>query len=114
MLVLIAGRNLKTANAVARLERELGENAAAELKKDFFPDSAAGISHLMAATGLERPVVFLLGIDELIAEEKNPALSEDERQEKIRDHTRQIYVGLTRAMDRLVVFAGKGTLAERF
>lgn len=66
----------------------------------------------MAATGLERPIVFLLGIDELVEEEGNPGLGEDERQEIIRDHTRQIYVGLTRAMERLVIFSSKAATIQ--
>ncbi|MDF1811546.1 MAG: DUF2075 domain-containing protein [Verrucomicrobiales bacterium] len=112
VLLLIAGRKIKTISVVDRLNRELGENAAAEIKNDFFPDSSAGVSHLMAATGLERPIVFLLGIDELVEEEGNPGLGEDERQEIIRDHTRQIYVGLTRAMERLVIFSSKAATIQ--
>ena len=49
----------------------------------------------MAATGLERPMVFLPGLDDLIALESNPNQKEEEREDKKRDHTRQIYVGLT-------------------
>lgn len=114
VLVLIAGRNLKTAAVVERLNSELGADSVAEVKDENFPESAIGVSHLMAATGLERPVVFLLGIDELAGEEGNPALTDEERLEKIRDHTRQIYVGITRAMERLVVMASARVLREAF
>jgi superfamily I DNA/RNA helicase len=58
----------------------------------------------MAATGLERPIVFLLGADDLFDTEEDPRLSPEEKREKIRDHTRLIYVALTRAMERLVIF----------
>ncbi|NLT71762.1 MAG: hypothetical protein GXX91_13885 [Verrucomicrobiaceae bacterium] len=34
----------------------------------------------------------------------------DERAEKIRDNTRQIYVGLTRAMERLVVYTSHSAM----
>jgi len=58
----------------------------------------------MAATGLERPVVFILGCDDLLASEANPLLTEEEHRQ---DHTRQIYVGITRAMERVVIYADR-------
>lgn len=107
VLVMVAGRNLKVAKVAERLAGELGAQYVGEMKKDDLPETALGIAHLMAATGLERPVVFLLGIDELIEKENSAALDDDERRDLIRDHTRLIYVGLTRAMERLVVYSGK-------
>ena len=68
----------------------------------------------MAATGLERPIVFLLGLDSLAEEETNPTLTEEERAEAHHRHTRQIYVGLTRAMQRLVIYSSHAALAAAF
>ena len=53
---------------------------------------------------------ILLGLDDLAAEESNPRFGADERAEKIRDNTRQIYVGLTRAMERLVVYTSHSAM----
>jgi superfamily I DNA/RNA helicase len=58
---------------------------------------------LNAATGLEAPVVFLLGIDAFFESEHDPRLSADQRAERLRDHTRQLYMAFTRAGQRLVI-----------
>ena len=41
---------------------------------------------------------------DLFATEEDPRLSPEEKREKVRDHTRLIYVALTRAMERLIIF----------
>lgn len=48
-------------------------------------------------TGLEAPVVMLLGVDHLLESKQDSRLSEDERQDLRRDHTRMLYMGFTRA-----------------
>jgi len=58
---------------------------------------------LNAATGLEAPIVFLLGIDSILETENDPRLSPDQRSELLRDHTRQLYMAFTRAAQRLVI-----------
>ena len=58
---------------------------------------------LNAATGLEAPIVFLLGIDSILETEDDPRLSPDQRAELLRDHTRQLYMAFTRAAQRLVI-----------
>jgi len=55
------------------------------------------------ATGLEAPIVFVLGIDELFDREENPAIHEEERELILRDHTRELYMAFTRAGHRLVI-----------
>ena len=105
ILILIAGRSLTVENIVQYLNTRLGPDCAASMRDESPPVESVGVAHLMAATGLERPIVFLLGLDELAAEESNPTLSDDERAEKWHAHTRQIYVGITRDMERLVIYA---------
>ncbi len=105
VLVLVAGQKLKSGYVAKRLAGQLGARFVGEVKKEDLPESALGVAHLMAGTGLERPVVFLLGIDDLFTKERNPGLDADEQRDLVRDHTRQIYVGLTRAMERLVVYS---------
>jgi len=103
VLVLVAGRELSERTVVEALEASLGAGSA-DMAKAGGDGGGVRVAHLMAATGLERPIVFLLGLDDLAAAESDPTLNAEERSEMIRDHTRQIYVGLTRAMERLVVF----------
>lgn len=114
VLVLIAGRELRTDEVVLHLQKKLGNAAVALVKDEHADPEALGVAHLMAATGLERPIVFLLGVDSLVAEESSPLLEPEERMEKVRDVTRQIYVGLTRAMERLVIYASHPKLIQTF
>lgn len=51
----------------------------------------------------EAPVVMLLGMDHLLESERDSRLSEDERRDLRRDHTRMLYMGFTRAGQRLVL-----------
>jgi len=55
------------------------------------------------ATGLEAPVIFLLGLDELFEAEADPNLTDEERNVMIRDHTRKLYMAFTRAGYRLII-----------
>jgi superfamily I DNA/RNA helicase len=71
------------------------------------PYRSIGVTHLMATAGLERPVVFILGGDDLPACEANPQLTEEELADLRQDHTRQIYVGITRTMERVVIYADR-------
>lgn len=107
ILILVAGRTL-TVNAVLQhLNTHLSQQAAASVRDDDTPRESIGVAHLMAATGLERPVVFLLGSDDLLATEANPLLTEEELAELRQVHTRQIYVGITRAMERVVIYTDR-------
>ena len=112
VLILVAGRALSAPAIAAHLRAKLGRSAAALVKDANAPSESAGVAHLMAATGLERPIVFLLGVDDLAAGESDPTLSADEQAGKWHDHTRQIYVGLTRAMERLVIYSSDARMRE--
>lgn len=107
ILILVAGRILTVPAVLQHLNTRLGANSASSVRDDDASVESIGVAHLMAATGLERPVVFLLGCDDLIATESNPLLTSEERTELIQDHTRQIYVGITRGMERVVIYADR-------
>lgn len=62
------------------------------------------LSPINAATGLEAPIVFLLGIDHLLEKEDNPTLTNDEKAEMITQNTQKLYMAFTRASTSLVVF----------
>lgn len=104
VMILVAGREFPERLITDTLNKKLGEGTAALIKDSSARCDSAGVAHLMASTGLERPIVILLGVDDLAAEESNPRFETEEQAEKIRDNTRQIYVGLTRAMERLVIY----------
>lgn len=104
VLVVAAGRDQFDKQIVDQLNAQLGAGSAALMKDPHTSEFSTGVVHLMAATGLERPIVFLLGLDDLAAEETNPTLTTEERLGKQLEHTRLIYVGLTRAMSKLVIY----------
>lgn len=114
VLVVAAGRDAFEHHIVDQLNTQLGPDTAALMKEAAPPDTGAGVVHLMAATGLERPIVFLLGLDDLATEETNPLLSPEERRSKAHDHTRLIYVGLTRAIEKLVIYSSHPQLRSAF
>lgn len=69
-----------------------------------WPDrNAFRMCTLKAATGLEAAVVFVLGLHEFFAAEENPMLSEEERGELIEQHTRLVYMAMTRASQKLLL-----------
>lgn len=107
ILILVAGRTLTMPGVIQHLNTRLGANTASSVRDDAAPAESIGVAHLMAATGLERPVVFLLGCDDLLATEANPLLTDEERAELRQEHTRQIYVGITRGMERVVIYADR-------
>lgn len=85
----------------------LGAGAAID-PKDGIRERAIRVCTLNAATGLESPIVFLVGMRELYGEEQTVRLSDEERLELIRDNTRKLYMAITRAGQRLVItYAGE-------
>lgn len=70
--------------------------------KETYPGNYVRVTTLNAGAGLESPIVFLVGLRELFEQEQSLRLSDDEREEVIRDNTRKIYMAATRAGQRLV------------
>ena len=68
------------------------------------------VCSINACTGIEAPVVFVLGIDALLECEAAPVLDADERLDLVRDNTRRLYVAFTRAVARLVLFSNRADL----
>jgi len=57
-----------------------------------------------ATTGLEAPIVFILGVKGLLEPEQDFNLTDAEREELCRENTRRLYVAMTRATVRLIIF----------
>ncbi len=87
------------------LERKLGQTGSVhDTKLGLQPSGAfCRVSTLNAATGLESPIVFLLGIDFLLEKEDNPRLTDDQVAELRETHTKQLYMAITRAGQKLVI-----------
>ena len=113
LLVLHANSSLESALRSA-LEKRLGSGQVHDAKSGSVPpDAFCTVTTLKAATGLETAVVILLGMSHLLEAEDDTRLSDDERRELRRDHTRMLYMGFTRAGQRLVVIrSGQATRAK--
>lgn len=87
---------------VATLNRLAGRPLARKLRDlNRSGTGCVKVSALDAATGLECPVVFLCGLDAILESERALGLEPSEREERIRDNTRRIYMGATRASAQL-------------
>jgi hypothetical protein len=86
---------------IQAINHRLGMNTAMD-PKDTYPGNYVRVTTLNAGAGLESPIVFLVGLRELFEEEQSLRLSDDEREDIIRDNTRKIYMAATRAGQRLV------------
>jgi superfamily I DNA/RNA helicase len=85
-----------------RLRREFGTAAVAN-PKVLAPGKHIRVCTLNAATGLESPIVFVMGIHRMCEAEQSVRLTLDERTELIRDNTRKLYMAFTRAGQRLAI-----------
>lgn len=61
------------------------------------------ITTIGACTGIESPVVVLVGLDRLLEAEESLGIDSIEREDLVRQNTKKIFVAITRAAQRLVV-----------
>lgn len=87
---------------INRLNRAFGAEVALD-PTQAAPQNQMRVCSLNAATGLESPIVFLMGVHDLYEQEESVRLSDEERLELIRDNTRKLYMACTRAGQRLVI-----------
>ncbi len=85
-----------------RLRARLGPAGVIDPGEAHAP-GAVRVCTLNTATGLESPIVFLVGVHALFEQEQSVRLSDDERHDLIRDNTRRLYMALTRAGQRVVL-----------
>ncbi len=87
---------------VTALRKRIGPEAAHD-PKDHPPGDFVRVTTLNAGTGLESPIVFLAGLRQLFEREQSIRISDEEREQLIRENTRKIYMAFTRAGQRLVI-----------
>ncbi len=87
---------------IKAIEERLGRSAAID-PKDSYPGDYVRVTTINAGAGLESQIVFLVGLREMFEEEQSLRLSDEERENLIRDNTRKLYMATTRAGQRLVI-----------
>jgi superfamily I DNA/RNA helicase len=86
---------------ITTINRKLGAKKAFDPKVQY-PGDYVRVTTLQAGTGLEAPIVILVGLHQLFEEEQSLRLSDEERESVILENTRKIYMAATRAGQRLV------------
>ncbi len=100
-LLLLHANGQGVQNLIQAIDHRFGKNTAMD-PKETYPGDYVRVTTLNAGAGLESPIVFLVGLRDLFEEEQSIRLSDDEREELIRDNTRKVYMASTRAGQRLV------------
>jgi hypothetical protein len=101
-ILLIHASREEVGSLIGRLNRVFGYETAVD-PTQATPEDQIRVCSLNAATGLESPIVFLLGVRDLYEREQSIRLSDEERLELMRDNTRKLYMACTRAGQRLVL-----------
>ena len=101
VLVLVASGQ-RTSGVHAELVRALGAHRVSDARNATTTPSVR-VCSIDAATGLEAPIVFVIGASELLEREEDLQLAPDQRVELRRDNTRRLYMAFTRAGQRLVI-----------
>jgi len=99
ILVLIAG-DFRVARVLESFAKQFGEDLVRDAREPG-DDKMIRVCGINAATGLESPIVFLLGCADLLEAENNFNLKDEHRRELERDNTRRLYMAFTRAGSRL-------------
>lgn len=101
--ILILHSEWEGVNAlIVSLNNRLGEGTAID-PKDSEPGECIRVTTLNAGTGLESPVVFLVGLNRLLEREQSLRLSDEDTEHLILENTRKVYMAATRAGQRLVI-----------
>ncbi len=87
---------------IESLNRHLGPGQAID-PKNAPPGDCVRVTTLNAGTGLESPIVFLVGLNHLFEREQSLRLSDDEVEQLVLENTRKVYMAATRAGQRLVI-----------
>ncbi|MBI9045320.1 MAG: AAA family ATPase [Anaerolineaceae bacterium] len=100
-LLLLHANGQGVQSLIKTINHRTGNNVAMD-PKNTFPGNFVRVTTLNAGAGLESPIVFLIGLRELFEQEQSIRLSDEEREEIIRDVTRKVYMAATRAGQRLI------------
>ena len=93
------------------MKKTLGQ-AACLLTDPYWDEEAIRVCELSAATGIESPIVFITGLQALFTKENNANLGDRERHSLIIENTQKLYMGMTRASEKLVLLMTSDTIPE--
>lgn len=114
-LLVIYGENVQKALLYNRLCKQFGvDNVWWFNKKEQRKAPPKGcerdylrLANLETATGLEAGVVFLIGMENLLADGQMPGLDQEEQAAVAEEQARKLYMAMTRAGQRLVLLSSQ-------
>lgn len=114
-LLVIYGENVQKALLYNRLCKRFGADSVWWLnKKEHRKAPPKGcerdylrLANLETATGLEARVVFLIGVESLLADSERPDIDPEERAAIAEEGARKLYMAMTRAGQRLVLLSSR-------
>jgi DNA helicase IV len=112
-ILILHANSMAVRNLVTFLRDKMKDVSVVNLRdKIEVKGNEVRVCSLEAATGLEAPVVMVLGIDTLLQKEDDPRMPTEERDSLVKNNTKRLYMAFTRAAARLIVFLPQ-SLAER-
>ena len=101
ILVLDAG-SFSVRPLLQTMKKTLGQ-ATCMLTDPYWDEEAIRVCELSAATGIESPFVFITGLEALFETENKATCGDRERYSLMVENTRKLYMGMTRASEKLVL-----------
>lgn len=106
--IIVLGNNINTWEFKKSIEASLGRNTVVNFSDSKDINNLGERIQLMSinsCTGVEAGIVFVLGLGGLINESKNLELEAEEQQQIQQENLRKLYVAMTRAGQKLVLFS---------
>lgn len=106
IVVLTSGYS---SNVQRLIEQQLGHGISLDVNsqqhRNADPGNKIRVMSINSCTGIEAPVVLILGTGELIKSYNDLRLDDAERQQVMQEPIRKLYVAMTRAAQKLVIFS---------
>jgi superfamily I DNA/RNA helicase len=106
--MVLCSESYKPWTLKALIEREIGGQTVVNCNdaKDIQNlDGRVRLMSINSCTGMESGVTFVLGVGSLMSQAENLDLGDDEREMTYQESIRKLYVAMTRAGQKLVLFS---------
>ncbi|WP_367317510.1 UvrD-helicase domain-containing protein (plasmid) [Vibrio coralliilyticus] len=108
-IMVVCSRQYSSWNLKKDIERRIGRNTVVNYndKKDLEKTvgSKIKVMNINSCTGMESATTIVLGAGHIVNEAKNIELTDTEREVALQESLRKLYVAMTRAGQKLVVFS---------
>ena len=110
-ILILDAANFSVRSLLQSIKNTLNQPASI-LTDPHWNEEALRLCELEAATGLESPIVFITGLQALFDQEKRDGIGDRERQALMVENTRKLYMGMTRASNKLILLLTSNTIPK--